>query len=63
MKGSAEVADYIKSICSELSSMAGQAGLTQLQYLLGMCVLEAESKSAPPKSSPSKKGTKPLREV
>jgi hypothetical protein len=39
----AEVADYIKTLCSELAGLADQAGLSTLNYLLAMCVEEAES--------------------
>jgi hypothetical protein len=42
----AEVADYIKTLCSELAVLADKAGLSTLNYLLAMCVEEAESKRA-----------------
>jgi hypothetical protein len=56
----AEVADYIKTLCSELVGLANQAGLGTLAYLLGMCVDEAKSKSASPGVPPTKKGKTPL---
>lgn len=56
----AEVADYIKTLCSELAGLADQAGLSTLNYLLGMCVDEAESKRAPPRVQPKKKAKAPL---
>jgi hypothetical protein len=51
----AEVADYIGILCSEMHALAGQAGLTDLRYLLGMCVEEAEEKSKSPSKKPIKR--------
>ncbi len=56
----AEVADYIKTLCAELSGLADQAGLSTLRYLLDMCVDEAESKRASPRVPPKKKAKVPL---
>jgi hypothetical protein len=42
----ADVAEYIKTLCSELAGLADQAGLTTLNHLLVMCVDEAESQRA-----------------
>jgi hypothetical protein len=43
-----------------LADLAGQAGLKDLKYLLGMCVDEAESRRASPRVPPKKKAKPPL---
>jgi hypothetical protein len=53
-----EVADYLKTLCSEMTVLAGKAGLKDLAYLLAMCVEEAESNRAPPRVSRAKKRKK-----
>jgi hypothetical protein len=59
-RSSAEVADYLKTLCSEMVVLARQAGLKDLAYLLGMCVEEAESNRAPLRVSQPQKRKKAL---
>lgn len=59
----AEVADYIKTLCSELAGLADQAGLNTLKYLLGMCIDEAESKRASSRTPPEKEAKVPLGKI
>jgi hypothetical protein len=51
----AEVADYIGILCSEMRALAQQAGLTELAYVLGMCVEEADEKTKFGSKKPKKR--------